>query len=256
MAEGHSGNRGMLKRRAFEFLVIVIGILSAFWVEEFRESRSAAADEAAYLARLLTDLDGGVEAMQTGLDWSDSRRAAGRALLDYLEAGVSDLSRTELILASFDVSLVPISAARRLGDRSTYEELLATGSVAVLQEAALREALATYYMEYERVGGRLLEIPQEFRSRSAGLLSPQLANRLRARRSTNRCFFSVPQADDSCDVTVGRDEEERFFLGLAEEPEVAWRELSRLVQYQDRQVEDVRGFLARTEALRALLDAS
>jgi hypothetical protein len=235
-----------------EFLVIVVGILSAFWVEEYREIRNSTADEAIYLARLEADLEGGTEAMTRGITWVDSRRADGRAVLSYLESGTSDRHPADLVIASFEVSLVPVSAQRRLGDRSTYDELLSTGNLTVLEDVEVRDALARYYLEFDRIGGRLLQIPEDYRQRSAGLLDPDLAEQLEAIDPT--CRTRAGTGPDGCGIEIDEPDQQRFLQGLMADRDEAWRELTRLIQYQDRQAQDLRAFLARTSGLKRLLE--
>jgi hypothetical protein len=115
----------------------------------------------------------------------------------------------------------------------------------------VREAIGRYYLEYDRIGGRLLQIPEDYRRRSAGLLAPDLAGRLEALEPACRSRTEV--ADRPCDVAVESMDERRFVEGLTADRDEAWRELSRLVQYQDRQALDLREFLERTTELRRLL---
>lgn len=249
----------LLKRGAAEFLIIVTGILTALSVDEFRESRRLAATEQEYLQRLATDLDDSEQSLVAGLAWTKDRAKAGRAVLSYLSGGDDQLTPSQLILASYEVNLVPASAERRLGRRTTYDELLSTGNLVTIRATVVRDALARYYEEYSRIGARLDDAPDGWRNWVRRLLPPDVLLDVDTASSSSMsprgCSFASA-SDTGCAVVIPAEVELHFARQLMSDAAFATGDLNQLVQYQDRQISDLEGFLVRTTTLRELLKQS
>ena len=136
------------RRFVGEFLVIVIGVLVALWVEGWREDRSDRDLEQLYLARVLSDIqrDGaGFEYMVRHIGRTNRAAELLHSLVIYPSASPDDP-------VTF---LVALEEARSIQNNpwatGTYDELLATGSVRVLRNADLRAAMAEYYLRLEEL---------------------------------------------------------------------------------------------------------
>ena len=248
--------RQLLKKGAVEFLIIVTGVLAALSVDEYRDAHRQAVIEREYLQRLVADLDDAQTNLARGLAWTKSRARSGRAVLDHL-AGVGHLTPTEVILASYEVNLVPASAERRLGRRTTYDELLSTGNLTTIHDSALRDALAQYYEEYSRIGARLDDAPEGWRVWVRRLLPPDVL--LEVDASSNPGTTSTPclatsAPEPGCGGPIPAEVQEAFTRQLRTDAAYARGELNQLVQYQDRQATDLEGFMEATATLRKRLD--
>lgn len=122
----------LLKRSATEFLIIVTGILAAFYVDEFRDARRAEDLEREYASRLAADLEDARENLAIGVSYARQRADAGRAVLAHL-AGDVGLAPVPLMVAAYEVNLVPVARERRLGRRTTYDDLVTTGNLGMPQ---------------------------------------------------------------------------------------------------------------------------
>ena len=245
-----------LKRAATEFLVIVGGILAAFYVEEFREARGDRALEREYAQQIASDLDDALETVSGGVQLATRRAYAGRVVLTHLSGGPQQ-TPSHLIIAAYEVALYPIARERRLGRRTTYDEMVTTGNLRTIVDTGLRHSLARYYEEYARIGGRLEDSPEEWRVWVYRLLSPDVILSLSqvVRNDVEGCF-SEAEMQDYCSLAIPSEDELRFVRQLQSEAEYARGELHRVVRYQDRQMSDLAGFLEVTTALREELSAS
>jgi hypothetical protein len=241
----------LVKRATVEFLVIVTGILAAFSVDEFREARAIRALEREYAQRIASDLDDAAQNLTAGVQSTRQRADAGRALLAHL-SGASPLSPPDLVLGAYEVGLFPIARERRLGRRTTYDELVTTGNLRSIGDAGLRQSLARHYEEYTRIGGRLEDRPPGWRTWAYGLLTPDL---LEALRGVEGCFTGLARPGH-CLLAIPLEDQDRFVQELEADREYALRELRQVVQYQDRQVSDLIGFSEGTAALLNELTAS
>lgn len=241
----------LLKRALVEFLVIVTGILAAFSVEEFRDARDLRAIEREYAHRIAGDVDDALASLGDGMESAHARAEAGRAVLSHL-SGVRELAPNQLVVAAYEVALYPISRERRLGRRTTYDELVSSGNLRTIGDAALRQSLARYYEEYNRVGGRLEDRPPGWRVWVYGLLSP---SSLGALRGAEGCFAGS-LSPVACDIMVPEADAARFVDRLATDHDFARSELNQMVHYQDRQAGDLEEFLEASQAIRRELSTS
>jgi len=241
----------MLRRGAFEFFVIVAGILAAFYVDEFRDARRIAALEEEYAERLQSDLADAVQNLTTGAAWAADRADGGRSVISHL-AGEEELAPSALAAAAYGAGLVPIARERRLGRRTTFDELVSTGNLGTIQDTELRDRLARYYEEYARIGGRVEDWPADWRESVGSMLHPDVILALEADRVC-RLESATPS---ECVLSASHLDLARFSQRLAEQHLRFAGELNRIVQYQDRQRDDLLGFLTMTETMLADLRES
>jgi hypothetical protein len=132
--------------RAFaEFVVIVIGVLVALGLENWANDQAARVAEVDYLQALVADIrtDSAV--------WTNIHRPVLARSKDILEGTIPIAAGARPIpddTASFlrDVSGSP-SRPFIIGTGPTYEELLATGSLRLIESAEVRSAIVGYYQE-------------------------------------------------------------------------------------------------------------
>ena len=127
-----------------EFLVIVIGVLAALAVDEWRDEREDRESEAAYLSRLAVDIKRDIEVFTDEAVVLQKKAAFIQGLLDNtIEQQFSDNPRT-LMEAKVYSSFRGVPGLVR----STFDELLSTGRLALIRDVDLRSALSEYYAEY------------------------------------------------------------------------------------------------------------
>lgn len=133
-----SGLRASAPRLIAEFFVIMIGVLAALAADQWAQDREDRELEAEYLERLRSDVGYDREEIQFVLAVSRAGLAAVDSLLDPTfseRASDDDLFSAAMLAAS----------ARQLDfSRGTWEELVASGRIALLTEPEIRLALADY----------------------------------------------------------------------------------------------------------------
>lgn len=141
------------RRAVFELLVVVLGILIAFRVDEWKDHRAEQREIAASLTRLAGDFVANQQACNSLTDDILLTRDAVWHVYSSLQAGRilgddADLFEQGLINADF-IPQIPISVP-------AYEEMIATGRLRSLEDAALAGELARLRSEIEMVR---LQIP-------------------------------------------------------------------------------------------------
>ena len=125
---------------AGELTLIVVGVLVALWIEGCRQERADRANETAYLERLASDVAQDVERIDGLTAHSKATDENARRVLEFLGSdrttGDADLVRS-LNRAGF------INFFRQ--NRSTYDDLLSTGNLRLLQNKTLVRQLGDYY---------------------------------------------------------------------------------------------------------------
>ena len=129
---------------AAEYLVVVLGVLTAVGINAWWQGRQDAATEAAYLRQIVQDLDATVAVMD-GLDASLApAEQAGDLLFE-------SFRRTDALPA--DSVLVLVSAASRISDArptlGTIEAPVSTGDLALIRDDSLRASIPAY-LEQQR----------------------------------------------------------------------------------------------------------
>jgi hypothetical protein len=123
-----------------EFIVVVLGILGALAVDSWWAGRADRRTETAYLIRLHRDLERTRGALDEELEEHRNNAAAIRTALEEL--------RTEPDSVGMEVVVEGLRHADALDVlfpfHTTYEELVATGNLALISSDTLRQALGAY----------------------------------------------------------------------------------------------------------------
>lgn len=144
-----------------EFVVVMMGVLAALWVEEWREESSRRATEAVYLERLRDDVGAGLEEVRLELErvtGAEGELRLGLGLLD--SPGTPARADSLRSAVGWLWQLVGASVPN-----ATWRELVASGNLGVLQDQELRRILTAYELalgDLDRVEG--LQTEQYLRS--------------------------------------------------------------------------------------------
>jgi hypothetical protein len=168
----------LYRRWVGEFLVIVLGILVALAVDSWSEERDNRVLEQEYLARIKEDLEWDLAEIEEAIRASILQGRSATTLLYELNDPLADhvprFRSDRLVAIDFSVPaneefeiplkrLVWLAARTRSFDprQSTYNELLATGRILVIDDTELRLSLIDHYaMTEDRIKG-LAEWVQE-----------------------------------------------------------------------------------------------
>ena len=121
-----------------EFLIIVLGVLAALAVDQWRQGAQERALEVEYLVRLERDLLRDSASAATTLDGTNRGRASLDRALELIDtSGVLDSVGTYVSVA--------VGAPPPLATQPTFDELLSTGSLRLIRDLETREAILAYY---------------------------------------------------------------------------------------------------------------
>ncbi len=126
-----------------EFVLIVVGVLTAFAVDDWATDRAERSEEVRYLRALVADVR------------SDSATLVNRFIPELTSAGeilgrIGPIVRGDAAVPPDTLALLRDIASThfipiRLGTQTTFEELLATASLRLIRSAELRSAVIAYY---------------------------------------------------------------------------------------------------------------
>lgn len=170
MSEGTINSR---KRRGWgrwggEFVVIVVSVLVALGLDQWAAGRADRLSERAYLEALLTDLDADAaflsETVIPLVALADSALGevgpVARGVVGFPADTIGFLRR--VVSSRRTVALLPSSP--------TYDELIATGALRLIESASLRSSLITYYDHMRALGRRGEERRSGFAAVVRGML--------------------------------------------------------------------------------------
>jgi len=212
-----------------EGLVIVASILLAFAIDAWWAQRQDRILERQYLSRLSEDLRLGTRQLDNQLDRLGNAMDASRALAAALDEGLQSTTDS-VLLSQYSVAARTGFVEANLDHAGTYRELQATGRLAIVSDADLRNDLTTYYRNIELLIQSLLELNQ-----GANVRYMQL---------TGRRPVEV-QDDSSLLTTQGR---RRLLAELRSDPDV-FRELRQFSAMVDLNLPRIRTYRASADSL-------
>ncbi|MGK2924183.1 MAG: DUF6090 family protein [Lysobacterales bacterium] len=136
------------RRLLGEFVVIVVGILMALWVDELREDRVNARLEVEYLESLVTDLEADLAQFDRTEAWMRRSEAAAATVLALYEGSPPTEDVADLVAAVETAGWQSWPSITRY----TIDDLRSTGNLRLIRDAVLRRAISSYYTTVENVG--------------------------------------------------------------------------------------------------------
>ena len=130
-----------------EFVVIVVGVLVAFWVDELREARYNAALEVEYLASFVTDLEADLAQFDETEAWMRRSEAAAATVLTLYKGSPPTENVADLVMAVETAGW----QAWPVITRNTIDDLRSTGNLRLIRNRNLRRSIAAYYTTIENV---------------------------------------------------------------------------------------------------------
>lgn len=138
-----------------EFLIIVIGVLCAFAVDEWRLEREDRKSEAAYLARIRADIEQDVTTFTQEIVIHEKKVHFLQSLLDKtVERQFREDPRALMagkVYSSFKG--LPDSVS------TSFDELRSTGGLALIEDVGVRRAMSQYYSGYETLAMQVDTFP-------------------------------------------------------------------------------------------------
>ena len=141
------------QQTATEFVVIVVGVLAALAVDQWRSERDDRKTEAEYITRLRIDVEADIENFYRFERILEGKAHFLQSLLDdTIDSVFADDTRGLMEAKEY-------SSYRALPDSvsTTFDELQSTGRLALIQDLAQRDALSKYYSGFEHISVILSE---------------------------------------------------------------------------------------------------
>lgn len=157
-----------------EFVVIVVGVLMALWVDQLREARVNAGLEVEYLRSLVTDLDADLAQFDETEAWMRRSESAAATVLALYEGSPPTDNVADLAAAVETAGWQYFPSITR----NTLEDLRSTGNIRLIRDADLRRAIAAYYATLEAVSIPLADMRNriwaQYDARVANVLEPRV----------------------------------------------------------------------------------
>lgn len=155
-----------------EFVVIVVGVLMALWVDQLREARVNAELEVEYLESLVTDLEADLAQFDSTEAWMRRSEAAAATVLALYAGSPPTENLAELVAAVETAGWQYFPSITR----NTIDDLRSTGNLRLIRDPALRRAIASYYTSLENVNIPLADMRDriwaQYDARVANVLRP------------------------------------------------------------------------------------
>lgn len=155
-----------------EFVVIVVGVLMALWVDQLREARVNAQLEVEYLESLVIDLESDLAQFDETEAWM-RRQEAAAATVVALYAGSPPTDDVADLVAAVETAGWQYAPSIT---RNTLEDLRSTGNLRLIRDPELRRAIAAYYRTVEEISIPLADIRDriwaQYDARVANVLGP------------------------------------------------------------------------------------
>ena len=135
-----------IKKFLFEFLIVVAGVLVALALNGWNDSRLEARSEANYLALLSRDLDDTIQDLEALVEFEGKQ--LDDALNAYRAVTATEKPANTAVLAAAMARLA--TRKTMVLKNSTYEDLVSTGHLHLIRNAALRNRVVDFYEVTER----------------------------------------------------------------------------------------------------------
>ena len=146
-------------RLAAELVIVVAGVMIALAADSWRERVLDSRIEQQYLGRLRADLVQGVSVLTRERERFSSVASAARGLVVQAERA-GGLSGGSALIAKLAVATRMGFDRQQLASDVTFQELVASGQLALLTQPRIREGLVAHYRTVERLATTLEELPE------------------------------------------------------------------------------------------------
>ena len=165
-----------VKKLSFEFLTIVVGVLTALAVNDWHDRSVERRLGEEYLQRIEGELHDARQALGR-LDRATARATeAGAAASAFFEGAAVPQDRDQIIQSVYNMGRDPYGKF----EVTTYEDLIATGGLRLIADADLREAIQQAYKAVLEVEAGRSPNRDEYLTGVRGWIPQRVVNQLRA----------------------------------------------------------------------------
>lgn len=210
---------------AIDFAIVVVGVFLGIQMANWNDSRKERAEEHRYYAQILDDLRTDQQTLQDALQRAARYDAAAENTLQAIQSGIQPNStpgRFAVDIHHAGFLYIPRPSRR------TYDELISTGNLGLLQNEAAKATIADYYKSFDdlRQWDDLLRSQQDryWEATSGVLPRPVLRDAMRFREPT----LSAADAAKILDALRERDGAEDMLVSMAVHQERVRRDSEEL----------------------------
>lgn len=127
-----------------EFVVIVVGVAVALAADSWRQDLEDRRIESEYQQRLLTDLETGLDQLQGQFNGQTNASNGAKKLIEFLSYDIQEAPDNEIV-NNFILASKQGFNPSSLSHRDTYDELISTGRLNIIQDREFLSKIAEYY---------------------------------------------------------------------------------------------------------------
>jgi hypothetical protein len=137
-----------------ELIIVTVGVFIALTINQWNDEREDRAEEADAISGILSDLEADSRWFDFVLDSLDDKKASLLRVRAALAAGVTGDPHESLTDIADSANF---GWSQGLANRSTYDDLLASGKLGVIADPGIRQGIASYYRNYDEDADRIDE---------------------------------------------------------------------------------------------------
>ena len=142
-----------------ELVIVTAGVLIALAVDQWNSDRLAGIEEAAYVSRLMSNIDDDIKDLEYQINAVDQKQDSLARVADLLRSGlISDhleFFQDAVIGANYGWNQVRAY-------RATYDDLLGSGNFGLINDHRVRILISDYYEGFESSSDRIEERETEY----------------------------------------------------------------------------------------------
>lgn len=196
-----------------EIVLVMIGILLALQVNNWNQNRLNSELEKKYYARLIEDLQEDKAIMQATLNYSmQVIHHANKGILFLENSPEADKNNANNLIHLYQASQIQNPASVK----STYQELLSSGNINIIQNDALKTSLIRYY-EYNWTNSGVLSLSNPYRDNLRSKMPNTIQNEIR--KNCDDIYIKIRDTyevalPEKCEINVSNKEANQVIIPL------------------------------------------
>jgi hypothetical protein len=142
-----------------EMAIVTAGVLIALAVDQWNSNRLAGVEEAAYVSRLMIDIDNDIQSLENRISAVDQKQESLARVANQLR---SSLDSDHLEFFQDVVIGANYGWNQETANRATYDDLLGSGKIGMINDHRIRILVSDYYDDFDNSGIRIEERETEY----------------------------------------------------------------------------------------------
>ena len=142
-----------------ELTIVTVGVLIALAVDQWNSDRLTGIEEAAYVSRLMSDIDDDIKDLEYQINAVDQKQESLARVAEQLRSGL-----TSDHLEFFQDAVIGANYGwnQERAYRATYDDLLGSGNFGLINDHRVRILISDYYDGFENGANRIEERETEY----------------------------------------------------------------------------------------------